>query len=361
MKRIVIKVGSCLVTNKDGSINKDYITNLSKQINKIRQKNCEIIIVTSGAIASGLSKLPLKYKPKTLQEKQALAAVGQPLLMQTYEECFSKCSIPTAQVLLTREDFEIRNRYLNARDTIINLLNLKVVPIINENDTVATEEIRLGDNDMLAAIISSTFDADLFIILTNVDGLYTDDPAINKDAKLIKEVKEITPEIENIAKKTTSISGTGGMYTKIQAAKISTSSNIETVIANGMLENVVIEIEEGNEVGTKFFPVKKILEAKKKWIAFTTKVKGKIFIDDGAVDAIKNKGKSLLPSGIISCEGNFSIGDTVSIVDRFGKEVARGLCYYSKEDVEKIKGKKTSQIPDLAYEEVVHRNNLVLL
>jgi glutamate 5-kinase len=365
-KRIVIKIGSNLLVRKNYILNKEFIESICRQISKLYNEGNEIIIVTSGAVGTGLCKLNLLKRIKSLREKQAAAAVGQPLLMRVYEEYFSKYDIPVAQILLTRDDFNDRNRYLNMRNTILSLLNMRVIPIINENDTVAIEEIKFGDNDTLSALVSSKIDADILIILSDIDGLYTNDPNKDKNAELISEVKEITNEIENYAGKNVgSDVGTGGMYTKIQASKIAVASGVEVVIANGNLENVIMKIINKERIGTRFIPKRKEIDAKKRWIAFIKKVNGKLFIDDGAVDALINHNKSLLPSGIISVEGKFEMGDTVSVVDKSGNEIARGLVYYSSDEVNIMKGKKSSQIKKILnrydFEEVIHRDNLVIL
>ncbi|MFN3966753.1 MAG: glutamate 5-kinase [Endomicrobiia bacterium] len=365
-KRIVIKIGSHLLANEDGFINYSIIENIVNDISQLHKQGHNIIIVSSGAIASGIVCLKLEQKPKTLPEKQAIAAVGQPILMQIYQKEFSQYNIKVAQLLLTREDFEDRNRYLNIRNTVSCLLNLGIIPIINENDTISVEEIKFGDNDTLSALVASKIDADLLVLLTDVEGLFDDDPNKNKNAKLITNIKEITSEIEAIAKKTAgSILGTGGMYSKIQAAKIATSSGVEVVIADGRKSKILEKILNGEEVGTRFFASQAFLTARKRWIAFGSRVKGKIKIDNGAVDALLKKGKSLLPSGIISVEGNFNSGDTVEILDISGSSIARGLVNYSSEEINKIKGKKTSEISKILgkcdFEEVIHRDNLALL
>ena len=365
-KRIVVKIGTHLVTKEEGKINQPVIKSIVSDIAKIYKQGHNIIVVSSGAIASGISCLKLKQKPKTLPEKQAAAAVGQPILMQLYQKEFSQYNITIAQMLLTRDDFQDRTRYLNMRNTMSCLINLGIIPIINENDTVAVEEIQFGDNDNLSALVASKVDADLLVILTDVEGLFEDDPNKNKNAKLITEVKEITPEIESIAKKTSgSFVGTGGMYSKVQAAKIAVASGVEVVIADGRNPGILEKILKGEKIGTRFFATLNSLDAKKRWIAFGSKVKGKIKIDRGATEAILRKGKSLLPSGVISVEGSFNSGETVEIVDESGVSIARGLVNFSSEEIDKIKGKKTSEISKILgkcdFEEIIHRDNLALL
>lgn len=375
-KRVVVKVGSSLLTDETGNLNRGFIESLCNDLSELKKQGEEIILVTSGAIVAGIGRLKkleeeIKFRSLNLREKQAAAAIGQVHLMQVYEREFEKKNILVGQVLLTREDLEDRSRYLNARNTLLTLLDAGVIPIINENDTVAVEEIQVGDNDNLSAIVASKVGADYLIILTDVKGLYTDDPTKNKNAKLISEIKEITPEIEILAgKNPAGERGTGGMLTKIQAAKIATRSGVTMVIANGKEEKVVSRILQGENrgnhfTGTKFLPKEEELKARDRWIAFGMKAKGKIYIDQGAVEALVKKGKSLLPSGIISVEGDFGKGEMVSIFSPEQKEIARGLTYYSTEEIEKIKGKKSQEMEKNLgrkdYDEVIHRDNLVIL
>ncbi len=369
-KRVVIKVGSSLLTDEKGNLNYDFIRRLCSNLSDLKRQGYELILVTSGAIIAGLGILKkvgvLKKLAQDLREKQAAAAIGQVQLMHIYEQEFARRGVLVAQVLMTREDFEERSRYLNARNTLLTLFNLGVVPVINENDTVAVEEIQVGDNDTLSAIVASKVEADYLIILTDVDGLYTDNPIKNKNAKLIPEIKEITSEIEMLAAKNPAGErGTGGMLTKIEAAKIATCSGVTLIVANGRKENVVNRILQAENIGTKFLPQEQMLKARARWIAFGMKSKGKIYIDSGAAKALIEKGKSLLSSGIISVEGNFEHGDMISIYGLDGKEIARGLTYYSADEIEKIKGKKSQEIEKILkrkdYDEVIHRDNLVLL
>lgn len=370
-RRIVIKVGTHLLTKESGELNKEYISELVENIAELYRQSIEVILVTSGAIVTGSAKLNLIGKLKSLREKQAAAAVGQPLLMQVYKENFDKFNIPISQLLLTRDDFENRLRYLNARTTINCLLEFGVVPIINENDTVSVEEIQFGDNDTLSALVATKIEADTLIILTDVEGLFDSDPQKNKNAKLIKVVKEITPEIEQIAERSVSSMpslsrvGTGGMFTKVQAAKITTASGIETFIVDGRKPRVIKDVVANKPVGTRFLSRKKINKLRKRWIAFGTKLKGIIVIDDGAVEAITKRGSSLLPSGVVSVEGEFEFGDTVSIVTLTNKEIGRGIVLYSSKEIEEIKGKKSSEISSILgkcdFEEIIHRDNLVVM
>ncbi|MCX7956829.1 MAG: glutamate 5-kinase [Endomicrobia bacterium] len=362
-KKIVVKLGSNIITNAKQS----YFISLAKQIKTLLDKSCEVIIVSSGAIATGIKEYDILRKPQTVIEKQAYAAIGQPLLMYKYITSFGRFSIKAAQILLTREDFEDRQRYINVKNTLSYLLKNKVIPIINENDTIATEEIKLGDNDTLSAIVAAKMDADVLILLTDVDGVYDKNPSTHSTANFIQEVYDIDEIIANceISSSGKFFCGTGGMTTKLIAAKICSLSGIETVIANGFKKNVIVDIINGKKMGTKFYPKRKNIDAKEKWIAFVKKSKGKIFIDDGATTALINKHKSLLPVGVKKVEGVFSKGDVVSICKEDGEEIARGIVNYSHSDVEKLKGKKTEDIKKefgmVEVKEIVHTDNLVIL
>ncbi|MCX5781489.1 MAG: glutamate 5-kinase [Elusimicrobia bacterium] len=360
--RIVVKIGTNTLTKKNGELDNEQITSFAKDTAKLVKVGHQVLIVTSGAIGAGMGKLGFKNRPSSLQEKQALAAVGQPLLMDIYQDAFSKLGLTIAQVLLTRHDFDDRKKYINARNTLNSLLKLGVIPIINENDTVAVEEINFGDNDTLSALVASGVSADWLFILTDVEGLYKGVPG---KSELIHTVDAITPEIEKYASGVSgSGKGVGGMKTKISAANIATKTGVKTVIANGTEEMIIQKILDGEKRGTIFLPSKK-LEARKHWIAFGPKCKGKIIIDEGAAKALLKGGKSLLPSGVIGTEGTFSAGDTVSIIGHDKKEVARGMVNYSKDFIEKIKGKKSAEIQKMfseaIFDEVIHRDNLVIL
>jgi len=360
-RRIVVKVGSSLLTEKN-RLNLKRIEEIVDQLAFLQKENKEVILVTSGAIAGGMGRLNLK-KLTTIPQKQAAAAIGQNLLMGIYERLFKKRGCLVAQVLLTSEDIQNRKRYLNARNTLLTLLNYKAIPIVNENDTVAVNEIRFGDNDTLSALVASKVEADLLIILTDTKGLYTTDPK-KRGAKLIEEVSQITPQLERMASGPGTLKGTGGMVTKLRAAKIACSSGVAMVIADGRMRNVLLKVLAGERLGTLFLP-KERLKSRKKWIAFGVILKGKIRVDRGAREAISKRGKSLLPSGIIEVKGRFSIGDGVSIADEENREFARGIVSYSSSEVDKIKGKKTSRIENILgykdYDEVIHRDNLVIL
>lgn len=361
---IVVKIGSSTLTDKDGQFNTVKIKDLVGQLTDIHNQGKNVVLVSSGAIGAGMGKLGLCKRPKTIPEKQACAAVGQGILMHGYEKVFDEHGKVVAQVLLTREDISNRQRFLNARNALHSLLQLKAIPIINENDTVAVEEIRFGENDTLSALVASLIEADLLIILSDIDGLYTGNPRDDKNATLIYDVPEITPKIKAIAGGAGSDIGTGGMLTKIQAGKIAVKSGVAMVIANGSEDQVIGRILSGEKLGTLFYPQEKSLHSKKKWIAFGSAVQGRIFVDRGARKAVAENGKSLLPGGITYIEGRFKTGNTVSIMDESGKEFARGIVNYSSKEVEIIKGRKTTEIEEILgykdYDEVVHRNNLVL-
>ncbi|MCK4648634.1 glutamate 5-kinase, partial [bacterium] len=315
-RRIVVKVGSSLLTEKN-RLNLKRIEEIVDQLASLQKENKEVILVTSGAIAGGMGRLNLK-KLITIPQKQAAAAIGQNLLMGIYERLFKKRGCLVAQVLLTSEDIQNRKRYLNARNTLLTLLNYKAIPIVNENDTVAVGEIKFGDNDTLSALVASKVEADLLIILTDTKGLYTADPKRRKGVRFtqprragagfVGEVSEITPQLERMASGPGTLKGTGGMVTKLRAAKIARSSGVAMVIADGRMRNVLLKVLAGERLGTLFLP-KERLKSRKKWIAFGVILKGKIRVDKGAREAISKRGKSLLPSGIIEAKGRFSIGD----------------------------------------------------
>ncbi|MBE0516693.1 MAG: glutamate 5-kinase [Methanophagales archaeon] len=363
-RRIVIKVGTSNLTDKNYRLEPRKVEKLAKEIIELKNNGKEVILVTSGAIGAGIGKLDLKQRPRDIKVLQATAAVGQNILMSTYDRYFTTYEQTIAQVLLTHEDFFDRQRYLNLRNTLSILLKSGVIPIINENDTVAVDEIKVGDNDNLSALVASNLGADLLIILTDTDGLFTYDPKRSKNAALISVVDEITPVIERIAE-TRGKTGVGGMKTKIQAAKVTMQAGIPLVIANGREENIITRIIDGEPLGTLFMPKKKKMYSREHWILFASPPKGRIKVDEGAKTAlIKNSG-SLLPSGIIGVEKEFKSGDTVSIVDANGVEFAKGISNYSSSDIEKIKGMQSKEIEHVLgrkdYAEVVYRGNLVLL
>lgn len=363
VKRIVVKVGTSNLTDEKSRLDLKKIKKLAREVNALKKHGKDVVLVTSGAIGAGIGKMNLKQRPRDIPLLQATAAVGQNILMRAYESCFREYRITVAQVLLTREDFFDRKRYLNARNTFLTLLELGVLPIVNENDTIAVDEIKFGDNDNLSAMVACSIDADLLVLLSDIDGLYTWDPRKSKKAELIKEVREITPEIEALAGKPTS-KGLGGMVTKIQAAKITSNSGIVMAIVDGREKDILQKIIlKGAESGTVFLPKCKLTD-RERWIMFASTVKGRIRVDDGAKNALTNRRVSLLPSGIVGVEGVFDVGDIVSITDVRGREFAKGIVNYSCSEVDKIKGMQTKDIEKILgykdYNEVIYSGNIVL-
>ena len=366
VKRIVIKVGSSTITYGSGKRNFSRIDRLAREIADLANQGKEIILVSSGAVAVGVDRLGLAAKPKTIPGKQAAAAVGQGVLMHTYEKIFAEYGQIVAQVLLTRMDSVDRHRYTNSRNTFLALLEHKVIPIVNENDVVAIDELKIGDNDNLSALVAGIIDADLLIILSDIDGLYTANPQNDPNAKLVPEVTDITPEIEASAGDAGSKVGTGGMFTKIQAAKMATSSGINMVIASGEEKDAISRILDGEEIGTLFVSRENRLQFRKRWLAFGARIAGKIVVDDGCAKAVRKAGGcSILPAGITDVEGEFEAGNTISVVNKNGHELARGLANYSSEELDMIKGAKTSEIENILghkhFDEVIHRDDLVIL
>lgn len=362
--KLVVKIGSNILASAEQGLNTERLHALTKDIADVVALGHKVVIVSSGAVAAGLKKLGLKEKPKDIRLKQAAAAIGQSSLMWAYEENFAGFNKKVAQVLLTKDDIANRQRYINAKNTLLTLLSYDVIPVINENDPVAVDEIKFGDNDMLAALVSSLVEADMLIILSDVEGLYTKDPS-QKDAELIGSVDEITSDIEKSAGSAGSAVGTGGMYSKILAAKQANSHGIPVVIMSGKKRGLLARLIQGEKIGTYFQPNAHRLSSRKGWIAYGVKSKGVIYLDDGAVNALTNQGKSLLPSGILKIEGEFEIGDYVRCVNKEGKKIAKGLTNYSSKELDKIKGRKTSEIEKtLGYkysDEAIHRDNLVVV
>lgn len=363
VKRVVVKVGSNVLT-EDHGLNLRAIRSISQQICRLIDDGIEIILVSSGAMASGIRKVGLDKRPDEIPKRQAIAAVGQAGLIMAYEKAFVQYHKKVAQILLTGDDLNNRKRYLNARNTLRMLLSWQVVPIINENDTVMTEEIQFGDNDNLAAMITLLMDADILVNLTDIDGLYTKDPRTSPDADFIPLVSTITEDIKKIAGDIPGALGTGGMLSKINAAKKVTAAGIPMIIANGGKPDVLKKLFSGKDVGTFFTPKKKKLKSRKCWIAFTLKPKGIIRIDDGAAEAIVNRGKSLLPSGIVGVEGEFSVGAPVEFRKTDNEILGTGLVNYSSTDIRKIMGLKSNQIKNCLgqkpYDDVIHRDNLAV-
>lgn len=360
-KRIVVKVGTSTLTYSNGQLNLQRIEHIVRELSDLHNQDKEVILVTSGAIGVGANRMGYKKVPDTIPQKQALAAIGQGALLHLYEKLFAEYGKTVAQVLLTRDDLDDRLRYLNATNALLSMLDMQVIPIINENDTVVVEEIKFGDNDTLSALVAAMVEADLLIILSDVDGLYNCDPRINEDAVLVKEVTEITNEmLENSRSKGSSFSS-GGMYTKLKAARICMTSGVPMIIANSDIEDVIRKVVAGKDIGTLFVPVSRI-NARKRWIAFGSIVHGKLMVDEGAKEALLDKGKSLLPSGIIQVEGDFERGNVVAVVNQQGVEIARGVVNYSSYEIRQIAGRKSTEIADILgekdYDEVIHRNNL---
>ncbi|GIM30060.1 glutamate 5-kinase [Clostridium polyendosporum] len=364
IKRIVVKVGTSSLTHATGLLNLVRIENLVRQLTDIHNRGIEVVLVTSGAIGAGIGVLGYKEKPKAMPEKQACAAVGQVALLHMYQKLFSEYGKITAQILLTRDDMSHRQRFLNARNTFFALLDLGAVPIVNENDAISVEEIKFGDNDTLSAMVASLVEADLLIILSDIDGLYDSNPKDNKDAKLIKFVPKITKEIEAMAGGAGSSLGTGGMATKIKAAKISVASGSSMMILNGSTPNALVRAIEGEEIGTLFQGDECPLKRRKHWLAFEVLPQGYIYIDEGAELAIKNH-KSLLAKGIVKVEGKFDEGDPIAILNIKGEKLAHGITSYNSQDLSKILGIESNNIEEVLgykhYDEVVHRNNMVMV
>ncbi|HOP74004.1 MAG TPA: glutamate 5-kinase [Bacillota bacterium] len=364
IQRIVVKVGTSTLTHSTGKLNFNRLEQLVRQLSDLRNQGKEVVLVTSGAVGAGMGRLGLTKRPASIVERQALAAIGQGLLMQIYEKLFAEYGQVVAQVLLTRSDVSERQRYLNARNTLLALLNYQVIPIINENDTVATEELKIGENDALSALVTGLIDGELLVLLSDIDGLYTSDPKQNPDAELIPCVPEITPEIRQMAGGAGSSFGTGGMITKLNAAQMATSAGAMMVLMNGKDPSKLQQLFEGKPVGTVFLSKHSVVNHRKRWIAYGPQIGGELVIDRGAERAMTTDGKSLLPSGIIRISGNFEEGDLVRILSIDGTEIGRGFTNYNREQLSQIIGKKTSEIEKILgfknADEVVHRDNFVL-
>lgn len=364
-QRIVVKIGTSTLTGGTFHLNRPRIVELVQQIAEIHQHKREIIVVSSGAQAAGRERLNFPELGRSVPAKQMLAAVGQSRLMQVYGDLFDIFDIVVAQVLLTRDDLSHRGRYLNARDTLQTLLERRIIPIINENDTVATSEIRVGDNDNLSAMVASALEADWLILLTDQPGLFTADPRKDPAAELIARVGQIDDSVYALAGGAGTAGGTGGMVTKLQAAQLATRSGVETIIASGKEPRVLLRLLEGENIGTRFQPTGTHLEGRKRWL-LTDRPQGALIIDAGAVKALTARdGASLLPVGVTTVSGQFDRSATLAILDPSGREVAHGLSNYSSEDLRRIVGQKSTQIVDiLGYsygDAAVHRNNMVIM
>ncbi|MBC7234366.1 MAG: glutamate 5-kinase [Chloroflexi bacterium] len=364
-RRIVVKVGTSTLTAGSGRLNPPRMVDLVRQLAGLRQRGIDVVLVSSGAQQAGRERLGQAHERKSIPYKQMLAAVGQSRLMHLWEQYFELYDLIVAQVLLTREDIEDRHRYLNVRDTFESLLQRGIVPIVNENDAVATDEIKVGENDSLAAMVANLIEADLLILLTDIDGLYTADPTVDPQATLIERVEHIDRSIYELAKGAQSEMGTGGMYTKILAADMAVRSGTSVVIANGGRENVLAGIANGSVPATWFPAHITPTEGRKRWLLAHSSTAGCLRIDDGAKRALLERGKSLLPVGIIEVLGDFERGAIVGVRDRAGQEIARGLVKYSSRDLRRILGQHSGDIADiLGYDygpEIIHRDKMVLL
>jgi len=363
VKRVVVKVGSGVLTTKEG-LNKRAINDLTNDICGLKRNGIEVILVSSGAIASGLTKMGLARRPESISHQQAVAAIGQSTLMMVYEKAFGRHGQRVAQILITRDDLHHRRRYLNARNTLFTLLSWKIIPIINENDTVVVDEIKFGDNDNLSAMVTNLTDSQLLINLTDIDGLFDKDPRGHKDARPISVVEKVNKEVMMYASSIPGFLGTGGMAAKIRAAQKVALTGAPTIIANGLKRGILKSIFKGKEEGTLFMPRDVALCSRKHWIAFTRSPKGEILVDRGAEAAVLKRGKSLLPSGIKEVRGKFSLGDSVVLLNEDEKELAVGMVNYDASDIKKIMGLKSKEIESrLGFkhdDEVIHRDNLVL-
>lgn len=363
VRRIVLKVGTSTLTGGRAEVDPRRVTAVAEDVAAAVRRGREVLLVSSGAIAAGAGLLGRRPPIRRLSEKQALAAVGQPVLMQRYAAAFERLGLRVGQVLLTRRDFASRRQYVNARQTLLALLAGGIVPVINENDTVATEEIQIGDNDTLSGLVASLVDADLLVILSDVDGLMTADPRRSRTARLIPLVDRIDTAILQAARRTSSAQGVGGMVTKIEAARIATESGVAAVIANGALARPLGRLLQGEPHGTVFRPAERAPSARRRWLAFGLPVRGALVIDDGAREALR-RGGSLLPAGLVAVEGTFAAGEAVAIRDARGQEVARGLVNYPSAQLLRIKGVRSAEIAGVLggkpHDEVVHRDNLAL-
>lgn len=364
VKRVVVKVGSAVVAG-DPVGGHDIFHRLASEIHELRKNGREAAIVSSGAIALGVKKLGLKVRPSTIPERQAVAAVGQGSLMAMYDAAFSRYDEKVAQVLLTHDDLGDRKRFLNARNTLLTLLRLGIVPVINENDTVAVEEIKFGDNDALSALATNLIEADLLVILSDIEGLYDKDPKKDPTAKKLHLVEDIEALEINTLTNDTNRLGTGGIRSKCEAARKAAHYGIPTIIANGNVPGIIGRILSGEDDGTLFLPKEDRLTSRKHWIAYSARPSGRVFVDEGAKEALLKKGKSLLPSGIKDVDGSFDAGEVVHCVDLKGMEFARGETNYGSAEIQKIKGLKSAEIEKVlgykVYDEVIHRDNLVIL
>jgi glutamate 5-kinase len=364
-RRWVVKIGSALLTRDGEGLELSMLAPWVEQMTARRLAGNEVVLVSSGAVAEGMSRMGWKARPKALHELQAAAAIGQMGLVRAYEDCFQARGLHTAQVLLTRDDLADRARYLNARSTLRTLLKLGVIPVINENDTVATDELRFGDNDTLAALVANLIQADLLILLTDQDGLFDQDPRRDASARLITETRVDDPQLDRVAGGSSTGLGTGGMVTKVRAARLASRSGTPTIIAPGRGEQVLARIGKGESVGTLLTPFQGPQAARKQWLAGHLQLRGRLTLDSGAVGALRERGRSLLAVGVKDVYGAFNRGEVVACVDQAGLEVARGLVNYDAQEISRIKGQPSSRFEAiLGYldeDELIHRDNLVLV
>lgn len=368
VKRVVIKVGTSSITQSTGLLNLERIEALSRQIADLHNRGIEVILVSSGSIGAGMGRLNLKERPKTVPEKQAAAAVGQGILIHIYQKILSEFGKNIGQILVTKDDLADRSRFLNARNTIFSLLSHGVIPIVNENDAVATDELKygnkIGDNDTLSALMVSLVDAELLIILSDIDGLYNANPATDPKAEMLTEVHEITQDIVEMAGGSGSMLGTGGMATKIKAAQIAVSTGADMIIAKSSLDRVLYRVVEGESIGTLFLRKDKAVQARQHWIGYSSRVTGEICVDAGAAKAVLKR-KSLLPSGIVGVTGTFKAGEIVAVKDSEGRHIANGVTNYDSHEVQMIRGLKTEAIIAVLgykdYDEVIHANNMLII
>jgi glutamate 5-kinase len=361
---VVVKVGTNVLTDADGVLDPSRVQALADQVERVRRAARKVALVSSGAIGAGVGRLGLGKRPTDLRQLQACAAVGQSFLMRAYEECLARHGTHTAQILLTASDFDSRTRYLNVRNTILALFEWNCLPIINENDTVSVAEIRFGDNDHLAAMVTNLLQAPLLVLLSVVDGLYSSDPKTDPDARLLPTVPSIDAAVMDMAGRSRSALGSGGMGSKLRAARLATTAGESVILANGGRPGVLDAVMAGEPVGTLFLPHGSTMPAWKRWLGFTAQPRGRLLVDGGARQAVQEQNRSLLPIGVLRVAGSFGKGDVVALCDAEGNEFARGLTNYSAADAKRICGLRSAQIAEalgtVPYEEVVHRDNLVV-
>jgi glutamate 5-kinase len=362
---VVVKVGTNVLARPDGTLEPARLQELADQLHRLRATGRKVALVSSGAIGAGIGRLGLGRRPLDLRHLQACAAVGQSFLMRAYEDCLARHGVPTAQLLLTAGDFDSRGRYLNARNTIVTLFEWGCLPIINENDTVSVAEIRFGDNDHLAALVTNLLQAPLLVLLSVVEGLYSVDPGLDPAAELLTTVPVIDSAVMERAGAGRSALGSGGMRSKLRAARLATVAGESVIMADGRRPGVLDAIFRAEPVGTLFLPHDRSISAWKRWLGYTARPRGRVIVDAGARRAVQHKGSSLLPIGVVQVAGHFGKGDVVSLCDPEGVEFARGLCNYSAADLDRLRGLRTEQIREALgtapYEEVVHRDNLVVI